>query len=97
VRVTDDGSPAASDMKTFNLVVVGPPRFTRIAVSAQAVVTVEWESYPGRTYRVQYTTDFSGGGWTDLNAGAQATDPISFTTDPMGGLQHRFYRVLLVD
>jgi len=52
VRVTDDGSPPLSDAKTFTIVVNATTelRVTTITVSANNVVTLNWNSQAGLTY-----------------------------------------------
>jgi len=94
VRITDNGSPVKSDTETFDIVVVGAPRFISIGISL-GLVTIQWTSYPGKTYRVQRTTDLVS--WSNLGSTITASGSTASITDPVGGNQQRFYRVLLID
>jgi hypothetical protein len=97
VRVTDNGTPALNDFETFNIVVAGPPRITSITVSPAGVVTIQWSSFAGKTYRVEYKSDLSSGAWQPLGGNVLATGPISSATDNVGGNTRRFYQVRLLD
>jgi hypothetical protein len=97
VRVTDNGTPALNDFETFNIVVAGPPRITSITVSPAGVVNLQWTSFAGKTYRVEYKPDFSAPAWLPLGGDTLATGATSSITDNVGGNTRRFYRVRLVD
>ena len=56
-----------------------------------------WDSYPGKHYRVQYTTDLTTRNWSDLGEVIQATDFTTPFSEPVGNNPLRFYRVLLLD
>ncbi len=97
VRVTDNGMPPLSDAKPFAVAVVGAPRITTITQTTNRVVTIGWQSFPGKTYRVQYSDLLRAGSWsgpaTNIVAAGSAT---AFSEDTTGQSQ-RFYRVLQVD
>jgi len=76
------------------LTVIGAPRFTSITVSS-GIVTLQWASHPGKTYRLQRSTDLVS--WTNLASDITASASTTSTTDPVAGNQQRFYRVLLID
>src|SRR5205823_9332376 len=61
VRVTDNGSPPLSDAQTFTIVVNSAVefRFTGIAMSGNSVVTLNWTSQVGKTYRLEYKDDLT--------------------------------------
>jgi hypothetical protein len=98
IRVMDNGSPALSDFETINIIVndsaAAAPRFTRITISA-GVVTLQWSSQSGKTYRLQRSTNLVS--WINLGSDINASAATTSTTDPVGGNQQRFYRVLLMD
>ena len=56
-----------------------------------------WDSYPGKQYRVQYTTDLATGNWFDLGEVIMATGLTTPYSEPVGNNPLRFYRVLLLD
>ena len=97
VRVTDNGSPPLSGTNSFNVVVLKPPRFDRIAGPTNGVVTLVWQSYPGKTYRLRYTENLASGSWTNLGSGILATNAVTSFLHDMGTARQRFYQVLLVD
>jgi hypothetical protein len=57
------------------------------------VVTLTWSALAGRAYHVQVKDDPAGGTWTDLPPAVIATGPTASTTDTVGTLPQRFYRV----
>lgn len=58
---------------------------------------LQFESVPGRQYRVQYRTDLApGGAWLDLPGPLTATGGVCGATDPAAGLARVYYRVRLV-
>ncbi|HXT41180.1 MAG TPA: lamin tail domain-containing protein [Candidatus Angelobacter sp.] len=94
VRVTDDGSPPLSDAKTFTIVVNATTelRVTTITVSANNVVTLNWNSQAGLTYRVEYKDDLGQTNWNslgDFNASGASTS----ATNAIAGTLQRFYRI----
>jgi hypothetical protein len=97
IRVTDNGTPALNDFETFNIVVAGPPRITSITVSPAGLVTIQWSSFAGKTYRVEYKPDFSAPSWLPLGANVLATGATASVTDTVGANLRRFYRVRLLD
>ena len=97
LRVTDNGTPALNDFETFNIVVAGPPRITSITVSPSGAVNLQWSSFAGKTYRVEYKPDFSAPNWLPLGSDVSATGTTTSATDAVGGNARRFYQVRLVN
>src|SRR6266446_1568249 len=93
IRVTDDGSPPLNDSKTFTIAVVSAPRILTITQAADGTITLVWQAFPGKTYRVQYTTDLASGSWTTLGADVTATGSTATATDDASSKTQRFYRV----
>jgi hypothetical protein len=92
VAVYDDGSPSLVDVKTFTIKVV--PRTAVVYNSGGATLT--WDSSPGRTYRVQYSTNLVSGPWFELGD-VTATSSTSSKQDPAARtIPFRFYRILLL-
>jgi hypothetical protein len=97
IRVTDNGTPALNNFETINIIVAGPPRILSITVSPAGVVTLQWSSFAGKTYRVEYKPDFSAANWLPLGSNVLAVGSTSSITDNVGGNTRRFYRVRLMD
>ena len=93
VRVTDNGTPALSDTKSFRIGVVAPLTITSISVSNGSIAIV-WNAIPGQTYRVQYKDDLGESGWSPLGPDVIASGSVATKTDSIGTGQ-RFYRVAL--
>jgi autotransporter-associated beta strand protein len=92
VRVTDDGTPALDDSKSFTVTVVSAPT-ADIAVSGN-VVTISWTSIAGQSYRVQYKDNIDDASWTDLSPDVTASGSTASTTDTT--TSQRFYRVAVL-
>jgi hypothetical protein len=95
VRVTDNGSPNLSDLKTFMVTVLARPVFQTITVTNN-VVTLIWSANAGTTYRVQFKTNLTDTAWTDLIPDVAATQPTASTTDSMSTNSSGFYRILVL-
>ncbi len=71
-----------------------PPVLKSPALSTSGV-DVAWHAISNRTYRVQYTEDFSLGTWADLSGDVLATGDVASKHDSSSaGSSQRFYRVL---
>jgi YD repeat-containing protein len=61
-------------------------------------VTVQWQSIPGKTYRLQFKNSLSDADWTNVPGDVPATGAVSTKTDATAtGQSNRFYRVLLIN
>jgi hypothetical protein len=92
IRVTDDGTPALDDSKSFTVTVVSAPT-VGISVSGN-VVTISWTSIAGQAYRVQYKDKLNDASWTDLAPDVTASGSTASTTDTT--ISQRFYRVAVL-
>jgi hypothetical protein len=95
ITVADDGQPALTDSKTFNVTVVARP----VIVSVNMVgdkVTVIWSAIAGKTYRVQYKDDLEAVAWTDLSPDVTASGQAASVTDSISSSAQRFYRVMVL-
>jgi subtilisin-like proprotein convertase family protein len=72
-----------------------PPQIQSIATS-NGIVTVTWTAFPGQAYRLQSTTNLSGGYWNSLTPDVTATNSIASKTDSPGSATQSFYRVLVL-
>jgi len=73
----------------------GPLRLTEISLNG-AVVTISWNSVPGRVYRLEYKDDLDAPSWTPL-ADVPASGTTASTTDALAPGGHRFYRIGQLD
>ncbi|MDB6123972.1 MAG: hypothetical protein JWQ71_2965 [Pedosphaera sp.] len=94
VKVTDNGTPNLTDVKTFHIIVVARPTVSAISVTG-ANVFLEWNAIPGKVYRVQYKNTLTSP-WNDLADDVTATGTLANKTDASGLAGYRFYRVILV-
>jgi uncharacterized repeat protein (TIGR01451 family) len=95
VRVTDDGIPKLSDVKSFTLSIVSAPLLTRIVVT-NGIAVASWSSIPAQKYRLQFADSFADTNWSDILPEVTATTPTACQTNAINGVDARFYRVLVV-
>jgi hypothetical protein len=93
VRVTDNGTPPLSDTKTFNIAVLNLPHVTRVAIT-NSMVMISWESYPGRRYVIETTTDLTNPNWTQVGSDVFPDSTTASVSLPGGAEPKRFYRVV---
>jgi uncharacterized repeat protein (TIGR01451 family) len=95
VRVTDDGTPALSDAKSFIATVVSRPAFLSITLVSNAI-SLTWNSIAGQGYRLQRSDILPPTNWQssgpDVVAGGSSTSYL----DTNAPAAQRFYRVLVV-
>ncbi len=96
VRVSDNGTPLLSDTKSFNLIVVPPPRFGSVVTSSDDLV-LTWQAFPGKRYRVEYKDALSAPAWTPLGPELTASGWVLSVTDTPGASPQRFFRIVQVD
>jgi hypothetical protein len=96
----EPNGPALTATNSFTVivlspVVVPPPVFESIGIS-QGNVTLVWTTIGGRSYRLQYSEDFSGTNWTDITPDITASGSTSSVSAPVGESVQRYYRVFLL-
>jgi uncharacterized delta-60 repeat protein len=57
-------------------------------------VDVTWRAISNRTYRVQFNSDLSAGGWVDIPGEVVPADGTATKRDMASDVRERFYRVL---
>jgi hypothetical protein len=83
------GTSPADPRSLFSGKLVGPPE--------NGQVIVQWQSAPGRVYRLQFKDTLEAGPWTDLPGEVTATGAQAAKADTtFGTREQRYYRVLLV-
>lgn len=95
VRVTDDGLPPLSTTASFSITVI-PAAIVQSVRHMGELVLLEWNTFPGHTYRVQFKDNLTDAAWTDLAPDVTATGATTAVELPMPASQ-RYYRVRLVE
>ncbi len=95
VRVSDAGSPALTDAKSFLVAVVSRPLITNIAVT-NSVVRVSWTTLPGQAYQLQRSTNLMAGEWSAVVPEVRATGALVTETNVIDATPQQFYRVLVL-
>ncbi|HXG49070.1 MAG TPA: lamin tail domain-containing protein, partial [Methylomirabilota bacterium] len=102
LRVTDNGTPPASDVATFVIRVIGPTvtespgPFLYTVAHGEGEATFSFVAIPGRTYRAEYKNDLDEPEWHPLGPDFAAASPSASITD-RSPAHRRFYRVIQLD
>ncbi len=100
VRVFDDGIPVLSATNSFVLTVnsqagpVAPPTIQSITLSNDVVI-ISWSTISNQTYMLQ-RADMLDTNWADVPPAISATGTTTTTTDSVGSVSNRWYRIHLV-
>jgi hypothetical protein len=95
VRAKDNGSPALSDAKSFDLSVVARPVATIDWDGTTA--RIHWTGVVGRKYRVERRATPDAGDWTALAGDADGTGATQTKQDPDGvTASERYYRIVVL-
>ncbi len=89
VRVTDNGSPALNDTRSFTVQVVNEPIIQSIVISGQTV-TLTWSAISGKTYRMQYKSDLNEPKWTDVEGDVNADNTLASKNETLFAHEPRF-------
>ena len=68
-----------------------------INVDSSGCISLSWAVIPGKTYRLEYTSDFSANVWSDLGVQVIGKSSKALLADAPGPFRQRFYRVVRVD
>ncbi len=94
IRVTDNGTPPASDAKTFSVIVQPPLQFASITANGN-VVNFTFASLLGQTYQLEYKNNLSDPQWTLLGTPVAGTGgPLALNDNSPLPMQ-RFYRLVV--
>ena len=96
IRVTDNGLPALFATRTFSITVVAAPGVTAVNRFGDDLV-LTLQTYPGRTYRLEFKDDLSAGSWTPLGGNITAGGESLSITNDLSAAQQRFYRAVVVE
>jgi hypothetical protein len=100
VRVSDDGAPALSATRTFQVIVVNQPKITEITRAENGSITLRWESFAGLHYRIQYKANLEDADWSTLGGAESLSatgNDTSFTYTPAEVVTQRFFRLMQVE
>jgi hypothetical protein len=95
VRVTDNGSPALSDTKSFSIAVLNLPHISSVTVS-NGIVTLQWDSFAGKHYHVETTTVLNGT-WVQVGDEVVAGGTTTSFNVLKDGVAQRFFKVVGTD
>jgi hypothetical protein len=59
-------------------------------------ISFAWNAIAGQPYQVEYITNLTQLGWSNLDGVITTTNPIATASDTIGTSRQRFYRVLLL-
>jgi hypothetical protein len=98
VRVTDNGTPSQSDVKTVRITVLAPPPLviTSVHRNPDGSLSLTWQTQPLKNYRVSFSADLGPPAWTVLTNLTATTTELS-TTDAVNLGPARFYRIELLN
>ncbi len=94
-RVTDSASPPSGDTRTFQVVVVNSLRVREVAVT-NGVMALQWQSIPGRSYRIEFKNSLAERLWNQLGTNITPLAGTAAITDPVGTNVQRVYRIVLL-
>ena len=77
------------------ILVTNAPSLTSVSLTNSNLM-FQWNSVPGRTYRIQWKPQLSDPGWNDLTNITATSSATSFT-EPTTGNPQRFYRAIVVN
>ncbi len=60
-------------------------------------VTITWQAVPGKSYRIQFKDNLIDPVWNNLVGAVTIHDSVGESTDTSLGLDHRYYRVQLIE
>jgi hypothetical protein len=83
--------------KTFQVIVVAPPRFSQITNASDGSLTLNISAFAGKTYRVEFKNNLEDANWLPLGNNIFASSNTLSVNDSTIGNAHRFYRVLQLD
>lgn len=93
----DASRNSSNSLNLDNLVVAGDPpeqiRIVGIDGAAAGNLHLTWTATAGQTYRVQYSTSLTNGGWSDLGIPVTASNATASADDPALAGQQRYYRI----
>jgi hypothetical protein len=76
---------------------ITPPEFLPDGLTVtNGNLALTWQSLPGLSYQLQYTTSLPATAWIDLGSSVTATDLTTTVLDPTGSDPRRFYRVIML-
>jgi hypothetical protein len=94
VRVTDNGNPPLSDIKTFSVFISGWPQITGASTQGNAQLQISFNTLPGQHYQVQFKDSLTETSWTSLGGIIPGNGSTLTVSDDMTGPPQRFYRLL---
>jgi hypothetical protein len=94
VRVTDNGTPALSDARSFTVFVSSLPQFAGVSPGNNSQIQISFDTLPGQHYQVQFKDNLADSSWTSLGGTVSGNGSSTTVSDDMTGSPRRFYRLL---
>ncbi|MCX8092342.1 MAG: hypothetical protein N3I86_15640, partial [Verrucomicrobiae bacterium] len=79
----------------FQIIVVPPPRFVSVLPAGNDLV-LSWQTFPGKTYRVQFKNDLNEPQWTTLGDWPASGWTLAIT-NALDASPQRFFRLVQVN
>ena len=97
IQVNDGGSPDLSAQRRFEVVVLPPLQGSEVRVLPDGSLAFSWKSYPGKTYRIEWTETLLVPSWSVLGSNSVALENRTRITVPPSGRSQTYYRIVQVD
>jgi hypothetical protein len=95
ITASSAGLSATSSVWVTSSAATSPPFSIRSITSSNAILTLTWNSIPGRTYHLEFKDNLADLTWTTLPTDIIASGSTASTTTPLVDPQ-RFFRVTLL-
>ena len=93
---TEDNLVYPGILSITNFIVsAAPPRFSSITVTGQ-VVTLRFETIPGRRYQIEAAAGLPASPWTQVGSDILAVDTVTSMTTNLAGSPRCFFRAVLM-
>jgi len=95
VRVTDNGTPALSDAKTFLVIVRPPLQFNPSVFAGNGNLNFSFNSVPGDMYQLQCKTNLDDPAWLPLGSPIPGNGNTITLTNSTVSPERRFFRLMV--
>jgi hypothetical protein len=94
VRVTDNGTPALSASRTFEIAVIDGLILGGVTLTPGGDIRFTIPTIPGRIYRLEFKDDLNAVQWNPLGPDRVADSAAWIIEDNIGTNPQRYYRVI---
>ena len=93
VRVTDNGTPPMSDVKTFLVIVAPPLQFGSVTTDGNGNLNFTFNSLPGESYQLTFKNNLTDPHWTPTGPPLAGTGGTLTFSNSIAAQPQRFYRI----